>query len=95
MAVSFNETIASGLKPAAPTSGNKKPERCPDLRGRGQTKIKQAAADTSAHAGEGNTEFLRRGIGFGKIKENSLAELKRHLQEHGIDCRWEEEALSA
>ena len=50
--------------------------------------VKQAAADTSAHAGEGNTEFLRRRVGFGKIAEGSLSELKRHLQEHHIDCRW-------
>jgi cyclase len=51
--------------------------------------VKQAAADTTTHAGEGNTEFLRRRVGFGKIAEGSLAELKRHLQEHHIECRWE------
>jgi len=54
--------------------------------------IKQAAADKSAHVGEGNTEFLRRGAGFGKIKECSLLELKRQLREHGIECRWEDDA---
>jgi cyclase len=49
--------------------------------------IRQAAADTSAHAAEGNTEFLRRRVGFGKIVPGSLVELKNRLQECGIECR--------
>ena len=50
--------------------------------------IKQTVAETTADGSEGNTEFLRRRVGFGKIADASLAELKRHLQEHHIDCRW-------
>ncbi len=50
--------------------------------------IKEALAEEGRASTEGNTEFLRRRVGFGKIKEKSLAELKRHLQEHQIDCRW-------
>jgi cyclase len=50
--------------------------------------IKQATQDTSPHASEGNTEFLRRRAGFGKIEDASLPRLKEHLQRHEIDCRW-------
>ena len=43
----------------------------------------ETAGDTS----EGNTEFLRRKGGFGNVRPASLDEIKRHLAEHGIECR--------
>jgi cyclase len=36
---------------------------------------------------EGNTEFLKSGSGFGKIKGFSIEDLKTGLSEHGIPCR--------
>jgi cyclase len=44
-------------------------------------------AETSADASEGNTEFLRRKAGFGNVQPASLVDIKRHLVEHGIECR--------
>ncbi len=43
--------------------------------------------ETSGDSSEGNTEFLRRKAGFGKVRPASLVEIKRHLVEHGIGCR--------
>ena len=50
--------------------------------------LKQPAADVSVHASEGNTEFLKRKMGFGKIDDTSLPELKRYLTHYDIDGRW-------
>ncbi len=36
---------------------------------------------------EGNTEFLRRGRGFTRIKDSSLSEIKDYLVSCGIGCR--------
>ena len=40
------------------------------------------------YSGEGNTEFLRKQRGFGKVQEFSLPGVKQHLYDSGIDCRW-------
>jgi imidazole glycerol-phosphate synthase subunit HisF len=52
--------------------------------------ITQESADSDHLGGEGNTEFLRRRVGFGKITPGSLGALKDHLRAHGIECRHEE-----
>jgi cyclase len=36
---------------------------------------------------EGNIEFLRRGGGFSNVEDTTLAEIKMHLTECGINCR--------
>ncbi len=36
---------------------------------------------------EGNTEFLRRGTGFSKIKSTTLQEIKHYLAQQKISCR--------
>jgi cyclase len=48
-----------------------------------------ASGDYSA---EGNTEFLKRGAGFGRVKDASLREVKAYLTAHGIACRYLTEA---
>ena len=40
------------------------------------------------YSGEGNTEFLKKQRGFGKINGFSLPGLKQHLYDSGVDCRW-------
>jgi cyclase len=40
-----------------------------------------------ASASEGNTEFLRRAIGYAKVQPASLPHLKCHLAEQSIGCR--------
>lgn len=40
-------------------------------------------------AAEGNIEFLKRGGSFGRIQDASLRDIKRTLNEAGIDCRYE------
>ena len=37
---------------------------------------------------EGNIEFLRRGVGFSKIQDATLQEVKNHLIQRGVDCRY-------
>lgn len=44
--------------------------------------------ETAADPAEGNTEFLRRRTGYGKMQPVSLVELKSRLLEYDIDCRW-------
>ena len=50
-----------------------------------------AILQTELHDGdfakEGNTEFLRKGIGFSKIQATSLREIKKQLLERNVDCR--------
>jgi imidazole glycerol-phosphate synthase subunit HisF len=41
---------------------------------------------------EGNTEFLKRGAGFTRVKDASPRDVKAHLRAHGIACRYLEEA---
>lgn len=46
--------------------------------------------NSAAHADyrmEGNTEFLKRGRGFGHVQAASLREVKLRLIAHGIECR--------
>ena len=38
-------------------------------------------------AAEGNTEFLRRGAGFGRVRPAAIESIKTHLRSHGFDCR--------
>ncbi len=40
---------------------------------------------------EGNTEFLKKGLSFSKIKPVSLIDIKARLFESGIECRYAEE----
>ncbi len=40
------------------------------------------------YAAEGNTEFLKRGVGFARVKDASPSEVKAHLSAHGIACRY-------
>jgi len=37
--------------------------------------------------GEGNTEFLQAGRGFGKIQGATIPEIKKHLRQRGMNCR--------
>jgi cyclase len=36
---------------------------------------------------EGNTEFLRRGVGFSNIKPATIQEIKEYLAKQSVDCR--------
>jgi cyclase len=50
--------------------------------------LKQAQQGPSGdYSSEGNTEFLKRGAGFARVKDVSLRELKAYLSGHGIACR--------
>lgn len=54
--------------------------------------IKHARADDADYSQEGNIEFLRHGIGFSKIQDATLSEIKAYLVKHGVECRcqqWE------
>lgn len=51
-----------------------------------------AEADFSA---EGNTTFLSSGRPSGRVRSATIAEVKDHLAEHGIECRPVEEATNA
>lgn len=51
--------------------------------------IKQYRYDQNDFLEEGNIEFLRRGTGFSKIRDASLQEIKAHLVQRGITCRYE------
>lgn len=44
-------------------------------------------AYTSNKTGEGNTDYLRSGRAFSRVQPTTIASLKTHLIEHGIDCR--------
>ncbi len=54
--------------------------------------IRQDRAQDADYSQEGNTEFLRRGMTFSKIQDASLAEIKSHLAQRGIECRRQEVA---
>lgn len=43
--------------------------------------------DQDDFAGEGNTEFLKRGGSFSRIEDASIADIKRALTDAGIACR--------
>ena len=49
--------------------------------------IRQHRATDANYAVEGNTEFLRRGATFSKIRDTALSEIKAYLVQHGVDCR--------
>lgn len=49
--------------------------------------LKHYDALAESYGREGNTEFLKKQRAFTKIKEFSLADLKRFLDESGIECR--------
>jgi cyclase len=49
--------------------------------------IKNVETTEGDFSQEGNIEFLRRGVGFSKVEDTTLAEIKVHLAECGIDCR--------
>ena len=51
-------------------------------------------AGDSEYDQEGNVEFLRRGQGFSLVEGTSIQEIKRHLVEAGIECRYAEAALA-
>jgi len=51
-------------------------------------------ADDSEYDQEGNVEFLRRGQGFSLVEGASIREVKRHLVDAGIECRYAEAALA-
>jgi cyclase len=43
--------------------------------------------ERDAHAGEGNTEYLKSGRGFSKIQAAPIPVIKEHLASRNIDCR--------
>ena len=49
--------------------------------------VRNAAVDETKFLAEGNIEFLRRGGGFSKIQDSSLADTKAYLAQKGIPCR--------
>jgi imidazole glycerol-phosphate synthase subunit HisF len=49
--------------------------------------VRHRAVVTDADRDEGNTEFLASGRGFSAISDQSIADVKRALAEHGIECR--------
>jgi imidazole glycerol-phosphate synthase subunit HisF len=49
--------------------------------------VERARELEADYAGEGNTEFLRRGAAFGKIQPGTIRQLKQRLAEAGLDCR--------
>ncbi len=49
--------------------------------------VERARELEADYAGEGNTEFLRRGAAFGKIQPGTIRQLKQRLAESGLDCR--------
>lgn len=53
--------------------------------------IRHYRASDADYTAEGNTEFLRRGATFSKIKDATLSEIKAHLIQQGIDCRQTEQ----
>ncbi len=44
------------------------------------------------YATEGNTEFLKRGTGFSRVKDASPRDVKSHLAANSIACRYSEDA---
>lgn len=56
--------------------------------------IRHYRATDADYAAEGNTEFLRRGAAFSKIKDATLGEIKVYLIQQGIDCRQTEHILN-
>jgi len=49
--------------------------------------ILRTASGNGDYANEGNTEFLRKGIGFSRIQAASIPEVKAYLAAEGIACR--------
>jgi len=49
--------------------------------------IKHASASEADYSGEGNVDFLSRGGVFSKIRDASIADIKRSLVERKIACR--------
>lgn len=56
--------------------------------------IRHYRATDADYVAEGNTEFLRRGATFSKIKDTPLGDIKAYLIQHGIDCRQTEQILN-
>ena len=50
-------------------------------------RIRHEVHDADDYVGEGNTEFMKQGRTFGRIRETTLPEIKVHLAERGIACR--------
>ena len=46
------------------------------------------------YTAEGNTEFLKGGANFLKVQAASIREIKAYLSSHGIDCRFERQAVA-
>ena len=49
--------------------------------------IRNAEYGPRGFAEEGNTEFLRRGAAFTRIKDASLIDIKAAMRDAGLDCR--------
>jgi imidazole glycerol-phosphate synthase subunit HisF len=49
--------------------------------------IKQHPGLADDYSQEGNTEFLRKGVGFSNIQGVTIEETKEYLSDHGVDCR--------
>ena len=50
--------------------------------------IEQHKNSLDDFAAEGNTEFLKRGVGFSKVKGFTLPDLKQELVAEAVACRW-------
>jgi cyclase len=50
-------------------------------------RIRHEVHHADDYVGEGNTEFMKQGRTFGRIRETTLPEIKVHLAERGIACR--------
>jgi cyclase len=49
--------------------------------------IKHHQALVDDYSQEGNTEFLRKGVGFSNIQPATIQEIKEYLSRQGVDCR--------
>lgn len=49
--------------------------------------IKYHQALAEDYSQEGNTEFLRKGVGFSNVQPTTIQTIKEHLSTQGVDCR--------
>ena len=50
--------------------------------------IRRHPGTSEDYSQEGNIEFLKQGMRFSKIQDATIEEIKIHLAEHKLECRW-------
>ncbi len=50
--------------------------------------VKKMSYSANSYPREGNTEFLRRGMGFLNFEDTTLTSIKGYLVRQGVDCRY-------